>query len=583
VTDSDIPVLDMLLEKKKEIVAKEMSSAEYFEMFAAESILRDERVDPNDLESGLMGTTDRQKNGTDGGIDGFYIFVNGKIIRDLVEVSDYASSLLKNIIVNVVILQASTEQGFNISRLTRLSDTIEDIFSLNRPLSSFSEQYNESLRDAIERFRLLHESLLLKNAEFRASYFYITKGDTAKINNDIRGTARDIEQKTPKLLATIKEAKFEFVGARQLIELVKAPTKLDFALRCSNSITLPSSSACVALVPLKEFLGLITNDKGELRASLFESNVRDYQGEIGVNEEIGKTLEKRDSGKDFWWLNNGITIVAQGVGGTSTQVTLNEPQIVNGLQTSQKIFDYFVSNPDAKSFEARNVLVRMIPATTADIHDSIIRATNRQTSIPAAHLWASMQIHSDIETVFSGSGMYYDRRKNSWRRENTPFVNVVGITELAQSVASILRQEPDHARARPARYFNPKNHGKIFSPTNIHAYVPCARIKKLAALFLKENEPETSHRNNLLFYLLTASVCVFLKTAKPTNKKVSGIDINRFDERIFTRALEIVRPIYERHGADDKAAKGTEIVLELKAELVKLYPHKKQTRKDSGS
>src|ERR1700734_3133476 len=98
VTDSDIPVLDMLLEKKKEIVAKEMSSAEYFEMFAAESILRDERVDPNDLESGLMGTTDRQKNGTDGGIDGFYIFVNGKIIRDLVEVSDYASSLLKNII-----------------------------------------------------------------------------------------------------------------------------------------------------------------------------------------------------------------------------------------------------------------------------------------------------------------------------------------------------------------------------------------------------------------------------------------------------------------------------------------------------
>jgi hypothetical protein len=581
-SDSDIPVLNTILQGKKAALAKEMNDAEYFEAFAAEHVLRDERVDPNDIESGLTGTSGENRNGTDGGIDAFYLFVNGKLIRDLEEASALTSSIRKNIVVNIVMLQASTEEGFALSRLTRLSDTIEDIFSLDRQPGTFSENYNEPLSDAIERFRAIHQALLLKRAEFHVSYFYATKGRTATINSDIHGAATDVESKTQGLLATIKEAQFRFLGARELIELAKAPAKFSFPLRCADSITLPNSTACVALVPLKEYLNLITTEKGELRTSLFESNVRDYQGEVAVNDAIGETLQEQSAGKEFWWLNNGITIVAQEVGGTRTQVTLEEPQIVNGLQTSQKIFDYFSSNPEAKNRETRNLLVRMIPATTTDIHDSIIRATNRQTSIPQAYLWATTQIHRDIETLFKGEGLYYDRRKNSWRREGIPLVDVVGMTELAQSVAAILRQEPDHARARPARYFTTNHHAKIFSQNYIQVYALCARIKKKAALFLRGAEAERAHRTNLLFYLIMATVCVALKAAKPHHRKLLKLGIQKIDDGTFRAALAIVRPLYVRFGEDDKAAKGSEFAIALKEALRQKYPFKTRGKKRSN-
>ena len=54
----------------------------------------------------------------------------------------------------------------------------------------------------------------------------------------------------------------------------------------------------------------MTDQKGELRRQIFEANVRDYQGAVEVNKAIMESLHENDSKDEFWWLNNGITIVA---------------------------------------------------------------------------------------------------------------------------------------------------------------------------------------------------------------------------------------------------------------------------------
>lgn len=46
-----------------------------------------------------------------------------------------------------------------------------------------------------------------------------------------------------------------------------------------------------------------------MRKYLFDSNVRDYQNKTVVNKEIEDTI-KTSTNIDFWWLNNGITIIA---------------------------------------------------------------------------------------------------------------------------------------------------------------------------------------------------------------------------------------------------------------------------------
>jgi hypothetical protein len=68
--------------------------------------------------------------------------------------------------------------------------------------------------------------------------------------------------------------------------------------------------------------------------------VRDYQGDVEVNREIRDALENPGN-EEFWWLNNGITILASKANYAQGDLVLDDPQIVNGLQTSIEIFEYF--------------------------------------------------------------------------------------------------------------------------------------------------------------------------------------------------------------------------------------------------
>ncbi|GAI16788.1 unnamed protein product, partial [marine sediment metagenome] len=70
-----------------------------------------------------------------------------------------------------------------------------------------------------------------------------------------------------------------------------------------------------------------------MRLNLFEANVRDYQGKVEVNKAIGNTLLSAYS-EDFWWLNNGVTVVASQASLSGKTLVVEDPQIVNGLQTS---------------------------------------------------------------------------------------------------------------------------------------------------------------------------------------------------------------------------------------------------------
>ncbi len=72
----------------------------------------------------------------------------------------------------------------------------------------------------------------------------------------------------------------------------------------------PKDGGLIALIRLKDYLTFITNpETSDLLDHLFDSNVRDYQGDVEVNREIRESLENPGK-EEFWWLNNGITVVA---------------------------------------------------------------------------------------------------------------------------------------------------------------------------------------------------------------------------------------------------------------------------------
>jgi hypothetical protein len=567
-TDTDRTVLDQVVSETKKEIAPEMKDDEFFELFCAQNVLLQQQLESEEIESGLIGGDAQQQTGSDGGIDAIYVLVNGRFVRDASEAESLRNSFKQNVVINVVVVQASTEKGFKLQRLLRFKDTMEDIFSLDR--TTFSESYNQGLREAIETFRALHQAFATKHAAVHVSYFYVTKGDTATISPDVHGLKQEIENKAKKILATIKACSVVFIGARELFELANSIPTVSHPLRCSDSVNPAQGGACVALVALTDYVKFLTDEKGGLRTNFFEANVRDYQGEVAVNEAIQDTLNNPGD-EEFWWLNNGITIVAQKLGGHPKELILDDPQIVNGLQTSQKIFDHFGQRSDLKASDKRELLIRVIQVNNPTTHDRIIEATNSQTRMAPSSLWATRPIHRDIETVFRADGLYYDRRKTSYRRKGIPLVKVVGISELAQSVGAILLQEPDHARARPAtRYFQEKsNHDKVFSEKyDIHVFSVCVRIRKTVDSFLRTQEPDRGHRNNLLFYVMMVATCFALRTQKARHERVAGLHVDKkFDEPLLREALKFVLPIYKAHGANDRAAKGTVMLQEIKDEL----------------
>jgi hypothetical protein len=539
-----------------------MTPEEYFEYFAAQQVLRGQQLDPDEIKSGIVGG---DKTGSDGGIDAFYFLVNGRMIRDP-EAAESLRALKQNVKLELVIIQATTHPGFELTRLVRLKGTMENILTLDKTPEKFSEKYSESLLTAIDVFRTAHRVLMSKFPIFQVQYCLVTQGDTQEIAPDVYTTAKHLEDSSRTLLATIQDCRCEFVGARELIQLSTKPPKLTFPLTCVQSAS-SGAGAFVALVKLTDFYNFIRGDKGEFLTHLFESNVRDYQGDVNVNEAIRTTLEKPYPKEQFWWLNNGVTIVAEKVGGHPLELQIDEPQIVNGLQTSEEIFKYFTTHPNAAKDEKRELLVKVI-GSSSDVHDHIIRATNSQTSIPAASLWATETIHRDIEQMFRSSGLYYDRRKNSWRRKGQPLAKVVGITELAQAVGAIYLREPNQARRSPSLYFRAGTHSKIFNGKfDIGMYVACAHIRKKTEAFLKTAEPDKGHRNNLLYYVMMAAAYLELKLPKARPLAISKINQNNINDSLFTKALALVRPIYEKYGGDDKAAKGAEFVTELRDEL----------------
>ena len=155
---------------------------------------------------------------------------------------------------------------------------------------------------------------------------------------------------------------------------------------------------------------------------IFEANVRDYQGSNEVNEGIQAGL--RDTGpEEFWWLNNGVTVLASKANLSGKSLTIEDPQIVNGLQTSTEIFKYFqASNTQA---DERSLLIRVIVPPVPESRDRIIKATNSQTPMPVASLRATEKIHRDIEEYLRTFGLFYDRRKNYYKNDGKPIEKII--------------------------------------------------------------------------------------------------------------------------------------------------------------
>jgi hypothetical protein len=193
---------------------------------------------------------------------------------------------------------------------------------------------------------------------------------------------------------------------------------------------------------LTDYFKAVTDEAGALKRYLFESNVRDYLGNVQINADIKQTLvrdETPDQG-DFWWLNNGVTILATGARVVARDVILDNAQIVNGLQTTETISNYFTNV--MTHGDDRSILIKIIVAVDDDMRARIIKATNYQSAIELSYLRGLDTIQRNIEQYLLDHGWFYDRRRNFYLNQGKPADRIITMPYLASAVRAIALGDP---------------------------------------------------------------------------------------------------------------------------------------------
>lgn len=546
-------ILNTLLDQQRSDLGSALKEDDFFHLFVTEQILKNYELSYDELNEGIVD------NGGDGGIDAIYTFVNSELIqRDSPSIDGK-----RNSVIDLFVIQSKNQNGFGETPIEKCISSANDLFDFTKSVDELSTVYNQELLTNREVFRKQYLHLASKFPILRFHYYYASKGVEVHPN---------VERKVDNLKEIICKhfdkavVDFHFLTASALIELSRREQIKSKGITLLDNPISTQDGGYISIAPLKNYVEFISDENGDLIKYFFDSNIRDYQGSVEVNSAIKETLMDSNPTEDFWWLNNGITITASDASFASKKLQIEEPQIVNGLQTSFEIYNYFRANKIEN--ENRNILIRVVKTKDEKSRLRVIKATNSQTNIPSASLRATDPIHRDIEDYLLAKGFYYDRRKNYHKNQMRPINKIISIPFLAQIVMSTLQQKPDYARARPSTLIkNNSDYEAIFNdriPIDLYYKLSYVHLSIEAALKNFDNPKLTrSQIGDIRFHVTMYAVCKITKNKVPRAQEIVNINLGGLTEEVMNEAIENTFIVYDAMGGTNAVAKGREFVKEL--------------------
>jgi hypothetical protein len=558
-----------------------------FDYYCVDQFLKPFGLADDELLSGLVA------GGQDGGVDGIYFLVNRRLVQEDTDLD--AKGAFK---VNLLILQVKENQGFSPIEIDKLTLFSDDLLDLSRQPTGHQTTYNDKVLGVMKVFKEKFQEIAGAFPTIAIDYYYITQSDCPE-GEDARKAAERVTKKAIEHLSAAR-CEFHFINAAKLWEQVQMRVSKTKKLAWHET-PMSTPEGPVGLVHLHEYWRFLQDEHGELHESIFESNVRGFQQNTPVNVAIHDTLAKPDSKADFWVLNNGITILAHKVDSAGHKmITIEDAQIVNGLQTSRQIFSYFKKGigVPAEADDKRRILVRVLESSDEEVRDGIVRATNSQNKMPPEALRATDRIHSQIETLFRQADLYYDRRKGFYKDQGKPIVKIVPVIELLQAMLSIALKRPNDARARPRDYIkNDNQYEEVFGNGRfgLMVYLQCALLYRQVETFLdgQSSNLSGSHRRNIKFYLAMYVAAAATKDAHIPPDKLLRVNVSQLNGGLISdscvRVLKRYEKIAERYhtplgGWDfDQMAKGPELLKAICGDLKRRFPIRKKKAKRGTS
>lgn len=187
-------------------------------------------------------------------------------------------------------------------------------------------------------------------------------------------------------------------------------------------------------------------DSIERNYPIFDMNIREYLGNKGVNKKIYETLLDPDDRKNFFYYNNGITMICDEMSSVEIHsfgnninavFTVKNPQIVNGCQTVNSIYEA-LKNVDPRELEQNYkdtfVMLKILQINRENeyeekLYKNIVTYNNSQNSIDEKTFVANNSIFNRLKNEFESKGFLLLIKQSDKNSYSTQYKSITKLKE----------------------------------------------------------------------------------------------------------------------------------------------------------
>lgn len=252
-------------------------------------------------------------------------------------------------------------------------------------------------------------------------YFYVTNNkEYSEIEKQVKGFKAD-----DRIKAVVSADFFKLDDIRQIYNEERFTDKKYFRTKLltinkgTSLNVLPDQYGLKWMLDLRfMFINVVSlydmyKEAVEKNYAIFEDNIRNFLGTSGINNGIISTLKDKENRENFFYYNNGITIICDKIDTLkqpSYGVELSNPQIINGCQTINSIYEVLnrYENHDEleRDFEKTYVLVKIfvLDDKNEKLKANIVKYTNSQNGIKEEDFAAKVGYFENLQKDFEKRG-----------------------------------------------------------------------------------------------------------------------------------------------------------------------------------
>lgn len=448
---------------------EDLDEAEQFEMFVNYAVLTPKVSTTFELGDVTTGEGDD-------GIDGVAIIVDEELLVSDEDAVSIFKSDRKNHDVEIVFIQAKRSDSFDLGDFLKFKESVQKFINADDYAVDDEVQNNaNAIYDVC-----LKNVPKIRGGKPSVTARFVTTGVYSE--PEALEAARKKFERELKSVGYFSTIDIQFVGRDELTALwVSTYSGIQAQLPIFSNAPLPKiagiEEAYLVVASAKDVVeNLLMSPDGNLRAQVFEENVRSFLGsENPVNRSIAETLNDAKASTRFPVMNNGITIVSPDVRVQGNVLHLENYQIVNGCQTSNVLYE------NRKILNDRIMVnLKIVETSNEDVFAELVRATNSQSKIEENQFFSLRPIVRRVEQYFDSfedqdGRLYFERRDRQFIGRDVPAVRVFSVHTTAKCVAAMFYHRPELAYRYPKQMYELIGE-KMFADGNKECIFYCSSL-----------------------------------------------------------------------------------------------------------